>query len=127
MRTWDVSAAPPAQQFDRWRDVICEVFVPLAGMIDLGAERARLSKEIGQKEAFLRGVEGKLGNEGFVARAPADVIARERQKADDARADDHDPVHHVQFPSLRRHDPDQVRRSGPLARSPLSPAVRAPV
>jgi valyl-tRNA synthetase len=53
-------------------------------MIDLDAERARLSKEIGQKLGFLRGVEAKLGNEGFVARAPADVVAKERQKAADA-------------------------------------------
>ncbi|CAN5598906.1 valine--tRNA ligase [soil metagenome] len=64
-----------------------EVFVPLAGMIDLGAERARLEKEIAQKEGFLKGVEGKLKNEGFTSRAPADVVERERQKAADARAE----------------------------------------
>ena len=45
MRTWDVSAAPPAQQFDRWRDVICEVFVPLAPTrpTDQGAFPSRVS------------------------------------------------------------------------------------
>jgi len=61
-----------------------EVFVPLAGMIDLDAERSRLRKEIDSKRGFLRGVGAKLGNEGFVARAPADVVEKERQKASDA-------------------------------------------
>ena len=64
-----------------------EVFVPLAGLIDLGAERARLEKEIAQKQAFFASVEKKLSNEAFVSRAPADVIARERQKMADATAE----------------------------------------
>ncbi|HRR10368.1 MAG TPA: valine--tRNA ligase, partial [Rhodothermales bacterium] len=61
-----------------------QVFVPLADLIDLEAERARLSKEIAQKEGFLKSVRGKLGNAGFVDRAPADVVERERQKERDA-------------------------------------------
>jgi valyl-tRNA synthetase len=64
-----------------------EIFVPLAGMIDLDVERERLRKEIDGKRGFLRSVEGKLGNEAFVSRAPADVVAREQQKAADARAE----------------------------------------
>ena len=64
-----------------------EVFVPLAGMIDLGAERARLEKEIAAKEGFRTSVERKLANESFVARAPADVVEKERQKAADAAAE----------------------------------------
>jgi valyl-tRNA synthetase len=64
-----------------------EVFVPLAGMIDLGVERERLGKEIAQKEGFLAGVEKKLSNEQFVGRAPEEVVAKERQKAADARAE----------------------------------------
>ena len=64
-----------------------EVFVPLVGLIDLGAERARLEKEIAQKQAFFASVEKKLSNEAFVARAPAEVIAKERQKMADATAE----------------------------------------
>ncbi len=64
-----------------------EAFVPLAGMIDLDVERERLQKEIDARVRFLAGVQGKLGNEQFMARAPADVVARERQKEQDALAE----------------------------------------
>ena len=64
-----------------------EVFVPLAGMIDLDVERDRLRKEIEGKRGFLGGVEKKLRNEQFTSRAPEAVVAKERQKADDARAE----------------------------------------
>ncbi len=64
-----------------------EVFVPLAGMIDLDAERDRLRKAIGEKEGFRASVEKKLANEQFTSRAPAEVVQRERQKAADASAE----------------------------------------
>ncbi len=64
-----------------------QVFVPLAGMVDLEVERARLRKEVEQKEKFLMGVSRKLENEQFLARAPADVVERERKKASDARVE----------------------------------------
>ncbi len=63
-----------------------EVFIPLAGMIDLAQERKRLQKEIDQKTDFLKGVERKLENTQFVTKAPDQVVERERQKAADARA-----------------------------------------
>ena len=64
-----------------------EVFVPLAGMIDLADERDRLNKAIDEKQRFLTSVERKLANEQFTSRAPAEVVERERQKATDARAE----------------------------------------
>ena len=63
------------------------VYVPLAGMIDLDAERARLRREIDAKAAFRASVEAKLANETFVSRAPEAVVAKERQKAADAAAE----------------------------------------
>ncbi|RMH52829.1 MAG: valine--tRNA ligase, partial [Bacteroidetes bacterium] len=64
-----------------------EVFVPLAGMIDLDQERERLAREIEQKERFLTGVQKKLANPQFVTKAPAEVVERERQKERDATAE----------------------------------------
>lgn len=62
-----------------------EVFVPLAGMIDLDVERDRLRKEIEQKSRFLQSVQKKLRNEQFVTKAPAEVVERERTKEKDAQ------------------------------------------
>ena len=50
------------------------------GIIDLGAERARLEKEIAKFEKLVAGLQGKLANEKFVANAPADVVEKERQR-----------------------------------------------
>jgi valyl-tRNA synthetase len=57
-----------------------ELFVPLEGLIDLGVERGRLQKEIDRIEGVLRGIRGKLGNASFVEKAPADVVAKEKEK-----------------------------------------------
>ncbi len=57
--------------------------IPLAGLIDLGAEKARLAKEIARVEGEIRKCEGKLGNASFVANAPAEVVAQERQRIAD--------------------------------------------
>jgi valyl-tRNA synthetase len=56
------------------------VLIPLAGLIDLGAEKTRLAKEIARIEGEIRKCEGKLGNANFVANAPAEVVAQERQR-----------------------------------------------
>ena len=55
-----------------------EVFLPLAGLIDLDAERARLSKELEQADADIARRAARLDNAGFVDKAPANVIQRER-------------------------------------------------
>lgn len=62
-----------------------EVFVPLEGLIDLGLERARLEKEIARIKSMMNGVEKKLTNESFVARAPKEVVDNERLKLDNFR------------------------------------------
>jgi len=59
------------------------VLIPLAGLIDLGAEKTRLSKEIAKIEGEIKKCENKLGNANFVANAPAEVVAQERQRITD--------------------------------------------
>ncbi|OAM78441.1 valine--tRNA ligase [Devosia elaeis] len=53
--------------------------LPLAGVIDLGAEKARLEKEVAKLDAEIAQIDKKLGNEQFVSKAPEEVI--EEQKA----------------------------------------------
>jgi valyl-tRNA synthetase len=89
----DLTVEPGAEKPDGYRasaSVVvgrCEVFVPLAGMIDLEQERERLRKEIEEKEGFLKSVEKKLNNTQFVNKAPDEVVDRERQKKEDATAE----------------------------------------
>ena len=59
------------------------VMIPLAGLIDLGAEKVRLGKEIARIEIEIKKCEGKLGNANFVANAPAEVVTQERQRITD--------------------------------------------
>jgi valyl-tRNA synthetase len=62
-----------------------ELRVGLAGAIDLVAETARISKELGKVEADLAGIERKLANPSFVERAPAEVVERDRARAEELR------------------------------------------
>jgi len=57
-----------------------QVFVPLAGMVDLEAERQKIESEIAEAEKYRTALAGKLGNENFVSRAPEAVVAAEREK-----------------------------------------------
>ena len=57
-----------------------EVLVPMAGLIDKGAELKRLDKELERLGKEIGRLEGKLGNEKFTAKAPAEVVAKEQEK-----------------------------------------------
>lgn len=61
-----------------------EVLVPMAGLIDKGAELARLDKEIQRLQGEVQRVGGKLSNAAFVDKAPPEVIAKERAKLTEA-------------------------------------------
>jgi valyl-tRNA synthetase len=63
------------------------VMLPLADVIDLGAERARLLKARGAAEAEARKISGKLGNADFVARAPEEVVEENRERLAAAEAE----------------------------------------
>ena len=60
-----------------------ELFIPLAGLIDIELEKKRLDKEIGRLEKQVTGLEKKLSNDSFLAKAPAEVVAKDKQKLHD--------------------------------------------
>jgi valyl-tRNA synthetase len=60
--------------------------LPLSGVIDMGAERARLQREIEKCQAEIRKVDAKLANESFVAKAPPEVVEENRERKADFAA-----------------------------------------
>jgi valyl-tRNA synthetase len=60
--------------------------LPVAGVIDLTAERARLTKELTKCDADIARVDQKLGNADFLKRAPEEIVEAERDKREDALA-----------------------------------------
>jgi valyl-tRNA synthetase len=60
------------------------VALPLKGVIDLSAEKARLDKEIVKAEADIKRVDAKLSNEKFVANAPEEIVEEEKEKREAA-------------------------------------------
>ncbi len=75
------------------RDGVCatavvrgrELYIPLEGVIDIAAERARLDKELARSDKDIGALEKRLGNAGFVAKAPAKVVDGFRAKLETAR------------------------------------------
>jgi valyl-tRNA synthetase len=57
-----------------------EIYVALAGVVDLGAERVRLGKELQRTAEEVAFLESKLGRRDFLERAPAAVVAKERER-----------------------------------------------
>jgi valyl-tRNA synthetase len=62
-----------------------EIFLPLKGVIDFAEEERRLKKEIGKTMKDLASVNKKLSNEDFLAKAPEDIIEKEKVKAGDLK------------------------------------------
>jgi valyl-tRNA synthetase len=60
--------------------------LPLKGVIDLSAEKARLEKEIAKADADIKRVDAKLSNEKFVANAPEEIVEEEKEKRETAVA-----------------------------------------
>ncbi len=59
--------------------------MPLEGLIDVEAERIRLTKEIEKTRIEVTKAEGKLGNASFVDRAPPEVVEQEKARLEDWR------------------------------------------
>ena len=63
-----------------------EILVPMAGLIDVGAEVERLDREIAKLETEMSKITGKLSNENFVNRAPEEVVGKEKNRLSDVES-----------------------------------------
>jgi valyl-tRNA synthetase len=80
----------PGPQFRPTTSVLAEnvtVELDTAGVIDVAAERRRMEKDLAAARAEAEQAQRKLANESFLARAPAEVVAKTRDRLDAARAD----------------------------------------
>ena len=80
----EIGAGEPADTAGMVVDVTHEakVYMPLAELVDIEKEKARLTKDLGKKQGELKGLEGKLSNPGFLSKAPAEVVAAEQERAE---------------------------------------------
>ena len=58
--------------------------LPLAGVLDVAAEKQRLAKEIAKLKGEIGKLDAKLGNDSFIAKAPPEVVEEQRERRDDA-------------------------------------------
>lgn len=82
--TLDAALAPPEKAMTAIVTGV-ELYLPIAGLIDIEQEIARLTKELASLNAEVERVEKKLANEGYIAKAPAHVVEQERAKGADYR------------------------------------------
>jgi valyl-tRNA synthetase len=75
---WGPNIQPPATHASVTLSGV-EVIVDLTGLIDVAAEIARNEQQEKKLQSLISGKAAKLSNESFTARAPADVVAKERE------------------------------------------------
>jgi|APLak6261679142_1056127.scaffolds.fasta_scaffold00820_5 valyl-tRNA synthetase len=80
----DLGVKPPQAAADIRADM--EIYIPLAGIVDLAEERERLKKEIEKAEKEISGIEVRLSKPDFVARAPAEVVAKDRARVEELKS-----------------------------------------
>jgi len=82
--TWSIGERLEAVPGSARKVLSCgELFVDVADLIDVGAEKKRLQTELAQAGKDLAQVTGKLANEQFLNRAPSDVVEKEQRKRDE--------------------------------------------
>ena len=85
---WATSVDVRSEDLTDTNGMVCDVthmakvYLPLAELVDIEKEKARLTKDLGKKQGELKGLESKLSNPGFVAKAPEAVVAAERERAE---------------------------------------------
>jgi len=109
-----------------------EVRVPLAGVVDMAAERARIEKEMARIEGDLGGIEKKLANPSFVAKAPAEVVEKDRARAEELRERRRKLEEHRTLLAAAAEDPVAAVPPGgtepaPAAEAPPAATGEAPV
>ena len=62
------------------------IYMPMAELVDIAKELARIAAERKKAEENLQRIEAKLANESFTSRAPENVVNAEREKAEKVRA-----------------------------------------
>ena len=83
---WGPAIEPPAISASSSLSAGIEIFVDLAGLIDIEAEIARTDRELERLERAIAGKEKKLANQNFVSRAPEAVVSQERQSLEELRS-----------------------------------------
>jgi valyl-tRNA synthetase len=63
----------------------CTIYLPLAGLVDVAKERARITADIESTEKYVAGTEAKLANAEFTSKAPEKVVADMRNKLEEAK------------------------------------------
>ncbi|TMA28940.1 MAG: valine--tRNA ligase [Deltaproteobacteria bacterium] len=97
-----------------------EVHLPLVGLIDFAAEKARVEKELGRIAAELQGIEKRLSNKGFVERAPAEVVEKDRARAEELQAKREKLSRHLARISSSEEGMDEKNPQGPQGSQPPS-------
>ncbi len=82
----DGAAAAPAGSAKAVVGAEVEIVMPLGGLIDPVTEKARIAKDIAKAEKEISGLEKKLGNADFLARAPEDVVTEQRGRLADEQS-----------------------------------------
>ncbi|HZI09203.1 MAG TPA: class I tRNA ligase family protein, partial [Myxococcus sp.] len=104
-----------------------EIYVPLAGLVDLDAERERLKKEIARAEQEIAGMLRKLDNPNFVAKAPPDVVEKDRARVEELKERKAKLQDHLQRiapePPMPENTPSESNTQSPEeSASPSAPA-----